>query len=84
MKDSPAKALFEYLFDIYLARITLNFQIYQQASAEGITERLSELFHTPVETMAKAPLEFVNYVRVTKKVRLTVYLERTNTLTVYK
>lgn len=51
MKDSTCKALFEY----------------QQASAEGITERLSELFHTPVDTIAKSPLEFVNYVRVTKK-----------------
>lgn len=51
MKDGPCKALFEY----------------QQASAEGITERLSELFHTPVETIAKSPLEFVNYIRVTKK-----------------
>jgi len=51
MDDSPSKALFEY----------------QQASAEGITERLSELFHTPVDVIAKSPLEFVNYVRVTKK-----------------
>jgi len=51
MPESPSKALFEY----------------QQASAEGITERLSELFHTPVDTIAKAPLEFVNYIRVTKK-----------------
>jgi len=51
MKESSCKALFEY----------------QQASAEGITERLSELFHTPVDVIAKSPLEFVNYVRVTKK-----------------
>eukprot|EP00026_Physarum_polycephalum_P004933 Phypoly_transcript_04959.p1 GENE.Phypoly_transcript_04959~~Phypoly_transcript_04959.p1 ORF type:complete len:625 (-),score=55.40 Phypoly_transcript_04959:55-1929(-) len=51
MEDSHCKALFEY----------------QQASAEGITERLSELFHTPVDVIAKSPLEFVNYVRVTKK-----------------
>lgn len=51
MKESLCKNLFEY----------------QQASAEGITERLSELFHTPVDVIAKSPLEFVNYVRVTKK-----------------
>jgi len=51
MEESPCKPLFEY----------------QQASAEGITERLSELFHTPVDVIAKSPLEFVNYVRVTKK-----------------
>lgn len=51
MEESPCKALFEY----------------QQASAEGITERLSELFHTPVDVIAKSPLDFVNYIRVTKK-----------------
>lgn len=51
MEEGPAKPLFEY----------------QQASAEGITERLSELFHTPVDVIAKSPLEFVNYIRVTKK-----------------
>jgi ariadne-1 len=51
LEDCPAKALFEY----------------QQASAEGVTERLSELFHAPVEIVAQSPLDFVNYVRVAKK-----------------
>lgn len=42
--------------------------MYQQASAEGITERLSGLFQSPIETLSKSPIEFVNYIRVTKKV----------------
>lgn len=53
MESSPNKSLFEY----------------QQASAEGITERLAELFGTPVEDLALdgTSLELVNYIRVAKK-----------------
>jgi len=51
LEDGPGKVLFEY----------------QQASAEGTTERLAELFHAPVEVIAEAPLDFVNYIRVAKK-----------------
>jgi len=51
LHDGAGKVLFEY----------------QQASAEGITERLSEMFHAPIEEIAAQPLDFVNYIRVTKK-----------------
>lgn len=51
LQDGPGKSLFEY----------------QQASAEGITERLSEMFHAPIEDIAAQPIDFVNYIRVTKK-----------------
>lgn len=51
LQDGPGKMLFEY----------------QQASAEGITERLSEMFHAPIEEVAAQPIDFVNYIRVTKK-----------------
>jgi ariadne-1 len=51
LQDGPGKSLFEY----------------QQASAEGITERLSEMFHGPIEEIAAQPIDFVNYIRVTKK-----------------
>lgn len=50
-ENSPGNPLFEY----------------QQASAEGITERLSEVFHKSVETIKTNPADFVNSVRVTKK-----------------
>lgn len=51
LEEGPGRALFEY----------------QQASAEGVTERLSDMFHSSVENIAQSPLEFVNYIRVAKK-----------------
>jgi len=50
-EDNSGKSLFEY----------------QQASAEGITERFSELFLNSLEQILASPSDFVNYMRVTKK-----------------